>query len=340
VVEPRDAQCSPRVWGWSGRAMESGNTGGVLPTRVGMVRLSSLRRGCSRCSPHACGDGPPSVAPPRRERRFSPRVWGWSGCHHYAAAAHGVLPTRVGMVRNRARLIPSPRRSPHACGDGPYCLANSLFLSAFSPRVWGWSVDVLHAHVGLGVLPTRVGMVRVSRETFIPTGRSPHACGDGPLTEIAKAKVPEFSPRVWGWSVAVALTVITGTVLPTRVGMVRRWMLSGLLYFRSPHACGDGPPSESRDWPVGLFSPRVWGWSGTYPGWILGVHVLPTRVGMVRNTAAMPMRTWRSPHACGDGPNIRSLSLTATSFSPRVWGWSVFDGGGSGRRDVLPTRVG
>src|SRR5208282_5824819 len=238
VVEPRDAQCSPRVWGWSGRAMESGNTGGVLPTRVGMVRLSSLRRGCSRCSPHACGDGPPSVAPPRRERRFSPRVWGWSGCHHYAAAAHGVLPTRVGMVRNRARLIPSPRRSPHACGDGPYCLANSLFLSAFSPRVWGWSVNVLHAHVGLGVLPTRVGMVR-------------------------------------------------------------RWMLSGLLYFRSPHACGDGPPSESRDWPVGLFSPRVWGWSGTYPGWILGVHVLPTRVGMVRNTAAMPMRTWRSPHACG-----------------------------------------
>src|SRR5271157_5410061 len=90
--------------------------------------------------------------------------------------------TRVGMVREPPAVQIWTGGCPHARGDGPGFLHVDDFFSessprawgwsagpplrgpvrSFSPRAWGWSVfrNVPECH-GI-VLPTRVGMVRIS----------------------------------------------------------------------------------------------------------------------------------------------------------------------------------
>jgi len=196
------ATFSPRVWGWSEARTYLRNRRAVLPTRVGMVRCSCRGRAWLWRSPHACGDGPDSIGSWLQLRRFSPRVWGWSAARRTADPGGAVLPTRVGMVRASGRPWPGGRRSPHACGDGPYRPGPSKRFASFSPRVWGWS-DYFAEPVGWYlVLPTRVGMVRAPRWLARLSGGSPHACGDGPTPDLPRAGPLPFSPRVWGWSEA------------------------------------------------------------------------------------------------------------------------------------------
>src|ERR1019366_5066853 len=78
------------------------------------------------------------------------------------SSAPCVLPTRVGMVRRCCISRIMPRRSPHACGDGPRRQNPAELVLMFSPRVWGWSGDARVFSNHHLVLPTRVGMVRTT----------------------------------------------------------------------------------------------------------------------------------------------------------------------------------
>ena len=212
---------SPRVWGWSGRGGDNRAPPRVLPTRVGMVRCCD---GCASTivrSPHACGDGPRARGVAPDGHGFSPRVWGWSDRLGIAEPRGRVLPTRVGMVRRRMACTPGGPRSPHACGDGPLCLAAPDAIIMFSPRVWGWSENAYAVLCVQPVLPTRVGMVRRMSRSSRESSGSPHACGDGPRYPYVLEPPNVFSPRVWGWSDLHRARHRPQPVLPTRVGMVR-----------------------------------------------------------------------------------------------------------------------
>ena len=175
-----------------------------------------------------------------------------------------VLPTRVGMVRNRR--------------------PKSAASTRCSPRAWGWSVTATLARARAVVIPTRVGMVRADlrqeaeyAEVF-PTrvgmvryasvaswqlSRSPHARGDGPMRIACEPLVDVVLPtRVGMVRDSADAMPVECRVLPTRVGMVRqtacRWHARG--------AC----------------SPRAWGWSACDVLGVIAAMVLPTRVGMVR----------------------------------------------------------
>ena len=221
---------------------------------------------------------------------FSPRVWGWSAAGHRRGLRRGVLPTRVGMVRNWLPGGSWRRCSPHACGDGPGFKELFGYLYAFSPRVWGWSGSTPRSLYALRVLPTRVGMVRVNEYCGTGKCRSPHACGDGPRPRLKLACLQWFSPRVWGWSTQEFRVAAQVRVLPTRVGMVRSAARLRRRPRRSPHACGDGPRHVLIGMRRAEFSPRVWGWSVIGPITVHPEFVLPTRVGMVRRRRGKPPR--------------------------------------------------
>ena len=278
-------QFSPRVWGWSAQRPVRSFSRRVLPTRVGMVRCLRRRSPTGGRSPHACGDGPSNRSWLARARMFSPRVWGWSVRVVQALQGVPVLPTRVGMVRGPGPALHGRGRSPHACGDGPFNVSLPQFTAPFSPRVWGWSGVLWCDAWREEVLPTRVGMVRLSGGGAASSASSPHACGDGPSRLYAAAGVAAFSPRVWGWSVLARPGSALAPVLPTRVGMVRWCRCNSRRTESSPHACGDGPGARSA--PAGRcgFSPRVWGWSAFRGTKGQRAVVLPTRVGMVRYIA-------------------------------------------------------
>ena len=88
------------------------------------------------------------------------------------------------------------------------------------------------------------------------------------------------------------------------------------------------------------FSPHAWGWSATTQQEPKPQRVLPTRVGMVRDTAQTGRYRCCSPHTRGDGPIMWLSSGVMAPFSPHAWGWSVLTVVASVPSVVLPTRVG
>ena len=101
------------------------------------------------------------------------------------------------------------------------------------------------------------------------------------------------------------------------------------------------------------FSPRPWGWSAPHVAPAYAVRVLPTPVGMVRDTSLMrnfvgmvrprveqPGLLSRFPHARGDGPWDAYWSDGWKGFSPRPWGWSGAHHADLHGPQVLPTPVG
>ena len=79
-------------------AILSSFVAGVLPTRVGMVRVQPLGVQPLGGSPHTRGDGPPETNPDYTALMFSPHAWGWSASGTRDWSGIAVLPTRVGMV--------------------------------------------------------------------------------------------------------------------------------------------------------------------------------------------------------------------------------------------------
>ena len=111
----------------------------------------------------------------------------------------------------------------------------------FSPPAWGWSAEEAAKVASKPVLPTRVGMVREMSAPINNGGRSPHPRGDGPPSEVWDTVKARFSPPAWGWSALTSGVWPAGSVLPTRVGMVRGDDRAPGSGSRSPHPRGDGP---------------------------------------------------------------------------------------------------
>ena len=172
--------CSPPAWGWSAQRRARTAHGPVLPTRVGMVRSTCREWREEQGAPHPRGDGPYSIARVQRLFRCSPPAWGWSGLKARKARASGVLPTRVGMVRNSARSDSNAAGAPHPRGDGPACARLQSGSIPCSPPAWGWSAQNCRRHHPSPVLPTRVGMVRTLALGSLSRTRAPHPRGDGP----------------------------------------------------------------------------------------------------------------------------------------------------------------
>ena len=171
----------------------------------------------------------------------SPPAWGWSVYPREHDHRRDVLPTRVGMVRRPCLIQRWPRRAPHPRGDGPAFGGKIFTESGCSPPAWGWSEMNTVRALDARVLPTRVGMVRLSATTSATHSCAPHPRGDGPKPNAKHTTTTTCSPPAWGWSVWVSAFVHLGGVLPTRVGMVRPRGYVAAGYECAPHPRGDGP---------------------------------------------------------------------------------------------------
>ena len=184
----------------------------------------------------------------------------------------------------------------------------------FSPHAWGWTVLDPCPNIPHDVLPTRVGVDRLSKRRPLLGMCSPHTRGGGPVPWELCSLTSKFSPHAWGWTDAKVGILPRTNVLPTRVGVDRscEWRL------------------EHR----AMFSPHAWGWTDGAVGIEGSPYVLPTRVGVDRSKSSPHTRGGgpfnspkissyhRSPHTRGGGPWRLTYGFQRPSFSPRVWGWT------------------
>src|ERR1035437_5613535 len=125
-------------------------------------------------------------------------------------------------------------------------------------------------------------MVRFRLRLHSAHTRAPHPRGDGPDGRCTTQTARRCSPPAWGWSDCPHCEGGAMSVLPTRVGMVRLWILDLKPRRRAPHPRGDGPESALDFLDDIMCSPPAWGWSVIKRGIRYAPEVLPTRVGMVR----------------------------------------------------------
>jgi len=231
-------------------------------------------------------------------------------------------------------------RFPHARGDVPHLVCVFQNLNQFSPRAWGCSGLDCVCPSRLQVFPTRVGMFRTHRTSFVRITGFPHARGDVPNTGLREGPHFLFSPRAWGCSVWVEGTNALPPVFPTRVGMFRPFFAPAFSESRFPHARGDVPVARTATPVPPSFSPRAWGCSGLsfLPPTI--DSVFPTRVGMFRQKTRVDGLFFCFPHARGDVPVHRTSMDDGCMFSPRAWGCSGPRDAIPSRENVFPTRVG
>ena len=175
------AAYSPRTWGWTAVSARRCWRNRVFPTHVGMDRTVACgavgivriphARGDGPSRPHsggscptyshARGDGPQTRTGALMDSEYSPRTWGWTDSRIDEAEVAMVFPTHVGMDRSRWPVSQTPRRIPHARGDGPPLPPDSPPIPMYSPRTWGWTVRRNHGHdCHSCVFPTHVGMDR------------------------------------------------------------------------------------------------------------------------------------------------------------------------------------
>ena len=171
---------SPRLWGWPVRHARGHEDPPEFPTPVGMARTGRTPTPPACGVPHACGDGPAQYNAPAGAAKSSPRLWGWPALQPGHARRAGEFPTPVGMARPVTCRATNGKRVPHACGDGPSWLFDSICLMTSSPRLWGWPESENAVLLLRGEFPTPVGMARSIRPSRPSRRRVPHACGDGP----------------------------------------------------------------------------------------------------------------------------------------------------------------
>src|SRR5438132_471492 len=110
-----------------------------------------------------------------------------------------------------------------------------------SPRMWGWTVELVEAAFLL-------------REC-------PHACGGGPATPSPTTGVVVMSPRMWGWTGHPLGLPRAPANVPTHVGVDRGGPRPGSPSPKCPHVCGGGPITKDRELAFIQMSPRMWGWT-------------------------------------------------------------------------------
>ncbi len=232
-----DRSCSPRTWGCSPPPPHQGRRSPLLPTHVGVFPAPAQARSAGSSAPHARG-GVPAVGPGVPGRGgCSPRTWGCSPAHRRRVHHLRLLPTHVGVFPPSGRSARCTTSAPHARGGVP-----SPNGGPPSPR---------------SLLPTHVGVFLPRRSIRLAPITAPHARGGVPIGRYTLTTTGRCSPRTWGCSQLLHRGVDLLALLPTHVGVFRRWGLPRCGRWSAPHARGGVPLSTALLKPVSHCSPHV-----------------------------------------------------------------------------------
>jgi len=274
----------------------------IIPTHVGVDRARNGASPVQHHHPHARGGGPVMPSDLRNHTVSSPRTWGWTEERGNRRVDLVIIPTHVGVDRERSSSSAIWVYHPHARGGGPLNALLDPSPTRSSPRTWGWT-DVDEATAALLVIiPTHVGVDRRRHRSSRRSRHHPHARGGGPTGRVDTVVIEESSPRTWGWTVLGHVDRPEPDIIPTHVGVDRTKWPSSPVPAHHPHARGGGPAQAQHLMEQIKSSPRTWGWTERTRRREARTEILPTHVGVDRRSARRPTSRSDHPHARGGGP--------------------------------------
>ena len=168
----------------------------------------------------------------------------------------------------------------------------------------------------------------------------PHARGERDWLLIVTTAAAGSSPRPWGTPVIAPGVRLQRRFIPTPVGNASRSRRSARTAPVHPHARGERAPHTLTVGQVGGSSPRPWGTLRDAEAVPRQGRFIPTPVGNARTGSLTSDRTTVHPHARGERPVLRTLTMFKSGSSPRPWGTHRADHRRRAGRRFIPTPVG
>jgi len=149
-----------------------------------------------------------------------------------------------------------------------------------------------------------------------------------------------LSPRMWGCTGIGPPSDLNISIVPTHVGVYRNSCCYRIYYQNCPHACGGVPFGSWSCCQDSSLSPRMWGCTDTLELHFDSSLIVPTHVGVYRESFLHCLWQDNCPHACGGVPCFLKVQLLSYVLSPRMWGcteiWFFWVASSS----IVPTHVG
>ncbi len=290
----------------------------------------------------------------------SPHARGSSVARRSAGQRYDVVPARAGIflhlawpgrqpavVPARAGIFPpcaprcSPRTSrPRTRGDLPPSASPSRPPGESSPHARGSSTH-LTVHEGIRqVVPARAGIFRGDRSGVAAGAGRPRTRGDLPGSACQVTPFTRSSPHARGSSVADALGVPLGDVVPARAGIFPSPSLTRRRSGSRPRTRGDLPGSLPTSRRGTRSSPHARGSSARRRRCIGPGGVVPARAGIFRCGPHRGRRRGGRPRTRGDLPPTIDGSERARTSSPHARGSSFAGTVPRDQAEVVPARAG
>ena len=230
---------------------------------------------------------------------LSPRTWGCTVQRRGDLECHVVVPTHVGVYRDRSEVRYCNASCPHARGGVPVIARIPRDVRSLSPRTWGCTAPIPRGACSIGVVPTHVGVYRQPPHVRTVFRCCPHARGGAPCYDRSEVEQLHSSPRTWGCTGCAIHYYHAPQLIPTHVGVHRALVRRAVVVPTHPHARG-GAPSRTSSWQEqSASSPRTWGCTGMGWAWHGVAHLIPTHVGVhrlnvtaTRSVVCSSPRTW------------------------------------------------
>ncbi len=238
------AKLSPHTWGCSDESRGRSHQSRVVPTHVGVFLASTCVQLPDHCCPHTRGGVPWVVCADNRRIELSPHTWGCSSVFTITTHSSPVVPTHVGVFRQKIHIIITWHSCPHTRGGVPSRCSSVADLKLLSPHTRGCSSTWRNFGFPAEVVPTHVGVFRRRSRIVSLNRRCPHTRGGVPLSAEARPPGPSLSPHTWGCSVNGQPMSDDLNVVPTHVGVFRMHAGQEHAVRRCPHTRG-GVPTRS-----------------------------------------------------------------------------------------------
>ncbi len=331
---------SPRMRGWSPPPRTVSTRQHVVPAHAGLVPPRRDLRIPAPCGPRACGVGPVAGGRWAAELVWSPRMRGWSQHSPGFRSGGVVVPAHAGLVPFPIADWSAWPCGPRACGVGPGQTWPTDIRFVWSPRMRGWSLAVPASRQRAAVVPAHAGLVPRAESGRSRFRRGPRACGVGPLGQMAKESLDQWSPRMRGWSHRRPVVECRGWVVPAHAGLVPLCCPAHRGSPGGPRACGVGPSYTRLHVSCGVWSPRMRGWSRQVCVHRCRDGVVPAHAGLVPSNSSSSRSPCSGPRACGVGPSRGIIRANSDAWSPRMRGWSLLQRARHFRKSVVPAHAG
>ena len=168
-------------------------------------------------------------------------MWRWSSLAFYVSTIAVVFSTYVEVILKYTFFLMVASRFLHVCGGDPEIIASYNNLSEFSPRMWRWSLLQAQQLTTVIVFSTYVEVILTSDKNTLINLRFLHVCGGDPTINFTWTIIFLFSPRMWRWSLPLAMKCQSGLVFSTYVEVILKLSLAITTYLSFLHVCGGDP---------------------------------------------------------------------------------------------------